>query len=284
MKSIQNITVIGAGTMGPGIAHVAAFSGFQVRLLDLDREAVDAGIAHVSKTLAQGVERDKVTESHANETLGRIEGVTEKLEAVAEADLVIEAIPENMELKKTLFQDLSTMTREDAILATNTSSLSVTELASAAAYPERVVGMHFFNPPHILTLLELVRAWQTSEDTVAAVHAAGERMGRDMIIVHDSPGFATSRLGLILGLEAMRMVQAGVATVEDIDAAMTLGYRHPMGPLKLTDHVGLDVRLAIAEHLHREIGEQFRPPQILRQLVRAGKLGKKTGEGFYDWR
>jgi 3-hydroxybutyryl-CoA dehydrogenase len=189
-----------------------------------------------------------------------------------------------MELKKMLFQDLSTMMRDDAILATNTSSLSVTELASAAPHPDRVVGMHFFNPPHILTLLELVRAWQTSEETVAAVHAAGERMERDMIIVHDSPGFATSRLGLILGLEAMRMVQAGVATVEDIDAAMTLGYRHPMGPLKLTDHVGLDVRLAIAEHLHREIGEQFRPPQILRQLVRAGKLGKKTGEGFYDWR
>jgi 3-hydroxybutyryl-CoA dehydrogenase len=255
-----------------------------VRLLDLDRKAVDAGIAHVSATLAKGVARDKVTENHANETLARIEGATETLDAVADADLVIEAVPENMELKKTLFQDLSTMIKEDAILATNTSSLSVTELASAAANPERVLGMHFFNPPHILTLLELVRAWQTSEETVSIVHAAGERMGRDMIIVHDSPGFATSRLGLILGLEAMRMVQAGVATVEDIDAAMTLGYRHPMGPLKLTDHVGLDVRLAIAEHLHREIGEQFRPPQILRQLVRAGKLGKKTGEGFYDWR
>jgi 3-hydroxybutyryl-CoA dehydrogenase len=284
VNPIEKITVIGAGTMGAGIAHVAAYSGFSVRLLDIDRGAVDAGIAHVSKTLAKGIALDKVTETHANETLARIQGVTETLEAVADADLVIEAIPENMELKKMLFQDLSTMMRDDAILATNTSSLSVTELASAAPHPDRVVGMHFFNPPHILTLLELVRAWQTSEETVAAVHAAGERMERDMIIVHDSPGFATSRLGLILGLEAMRMVQAGVATVEDIDAAMTLGYRHPMGPLKLTDHVGLDVRLAIAEHLHREIGEQFRPPQILRQLVRAGKLGKKTGEGFYDWR
>jgi 3-hydroxybutyryl-CoA dehydrogenase len=171
-----------------------------------------------------------------------------------------------------------------AILASNTSSLSVTEIAKAASRPERVVGMHFFNPPYVLTLLEIVRAASTSDQTVERVRAIGARMGRDMIVVADSPGFATSRLGVVLGLEAMRMLEQGVASAEDIDRAMKLGYRHPMGPLELSDLVGLDVRLHIAEHLHAELGgEQYRPPEILRRLVREGKLGKKTGEGFRRW-
>ncbi len=169
------------------------------------------------------------------------------------------------------------------MLGSNTSSLSVTQIAAAAAAPERVIGMHFFNPVHIVRLLELVTAVQTSERTVAIARAFGERTGRELILVRDSPGFATSRLGLVIGLEAIRMLEAGVASAEDIDRAMELGYRHPMGPLKLTDLVGLDTRLKIAEHLHAEIGEQFRPPPLLRQMVRAGKLGKKTGEGFYRW-
>jgi len=283
MKTVQNIAVIGAGTMGHGITHVAAMAGYNVKLCDVSRAAVDKGIVAIEKNLAKGVALGKIKEEDANDALNRIDPVTEFLEAVAEADLVVEAVPERMELKQSLFQDINKLASEECILATNTSSLSVTEIASATLRPDRVVGLHFFNPPHIVKLLEIVRAFQTSDEVIDTVKAVGERMGREMIVVNDSPGFASSRLGLILGLEAMRMVQDGVASPADIDRAMTLGYRHPMGPLKLTDLVGLDVRLAIAQHLHREIGEQFRPPQILLTMVRAGKLGKKTGEGFYKW-
>lgn len=283
MKRVESIAIVGAGTMGHGIAQVAGMAGFQVALHDSDRDRVDEGLSHIAANLKKGVTRGKVTEEVQKLALQNVRGVTEFLDAVAEADLVIEAVPEDIDLKISLFNDIARMAPDDCILGTNTSSLSVTAIASGVPKPERIIGTHFFNPPHIVTLLEIVKAYQTSEDTLESIKDVGTRMNRHMIVVNDSPGFASSRLGLILGLEAMRMLESGVASVEDIDSAMVQGYRHPMGPLKLTDLVGLDVRLAIAEHLHKEVGEQFRPPGILRKMVRAGKLGRKTGEGFYTW-
>ncbi|MGQ0721340.1 MAG: 3-hydroxyacyl-CoA dehydrogenase family protein [Candidatus Eiseniibacteriota bacterium] len=280
---VQRVAVLGAGTMGHGIAQVAAQSGFDVTLFDVDRTVLELGLERIRGNLAKGVEKGKVSAADRDEALARIRGALDLGDAAAAADLVIEATPERMDLKAKLFAELSRVTAPDAVLATNTSSLPVSDIAAAATEPARVLGMHFFNPPYVLTLLEIVRARQTSEATLDTAKRVAERMGRDVIVVKDSPGFATSRLGVALGLEAMRMLEDGVASAEDIDRAMKLGYRHPMGPLELTDHVGLDVRLAIAEHLHREVGEQFRPPEILRRLVCEGKLGKKTGVGFHRW-
>ncbi len=283
MADGKKVAVLGAGTMGHGIAQVAAQSGFVTVLFDVDAGALARGVEKIKENLAGGVAKGKVTEEEKWAALGRVKPSTDLVAAADGALLVVEAIPERMELKASVFETLGQAAPPDAILATNTSSLSVTEIAAKAAGPHRVVGMHFFNPPHVVKLLEIVRAEQTSEETVRRARELGEAMGREMIVVADSPGFATSRLGLVIGLEAMRMLEAGVASAADIDRAMELGYRHPMGPLRLTDLVGLDVRLSIAEYLHREIGEQFRPPAILRKLVRAGHLGKKTGRGFYEW-
>lgn len=281
---VQSIAVLGAGTMGHGIAQVAAQSGFETRLYDVKDEFVERGMTRIRANLDKGVDRGKVTEAGRDEALGRLRATADLGDAAGGVDLVIEAAPERMDLKVEIFSALAKAAPDDAILATNTSSLSITEIAAAAKDPSRVLGMHFFNPPYVLKLLEIVRAVQTSDETLAEVRKVGEQMGREMIVVSDTAGFATSRLGLAIGLEAMRMLQEGVATAEDIDRAMELGYRHPMGPLKLTDLVGLDVRLDIAEYLHRELGgEQFRPPAILRKMVRAGRLGKKVGRGFYDW-
>ena len=204
-------------------------------------------------------------------------------DAVAGADLVIEAVPEIPKLKQAVFSQLDEFAPKHAVLGTNTSSLSIDMIAQATSRPDKVIGMHFFNPVPIMQLLELVKHETTSQATIDFAKGAAETMGKTSILVKDVPGFATSRLGVVLGNEAIRMLADGVASAEDIDTAMVLGYKHPMGPLRLTDLVGLDVRLAIAEHLWKEVGEQFRPPNILRKMVRAGKLGKKTGEGFYHW-
>jgi 3-hydroxybutyryl-CoA dehydrogenase len=219
-----------------------------------------------------------------DEILGRIRSVPSIGAAVSGADLVIEAVPESLDLKRQVFREVEKLAPSTAVLASNTSSFRIGGIAEATSCADRVVGMHFFNPVPVMALLEVVRATDTSDETVTTALASGRRMGKEPIVVRDSPGFATSRLGVLLGLEAMRMLEEGVATAEDIDKAMTLGYRHPMGPLRLTDLVGLDVRLAIAEHLHRELGsEAFRPPPLLSRMVREGKLGKKTGQGFYRW-
>jgi 3-hydroxybutyryl-CoA dehydrogenase len=233
--------------------------------------------------MARGVERAKLTAEAADAALLRLSTARDLAAAAEGAAIVIEAVPEDMALKRRIIRAAAEVARPDAVLGSNTSSLSITELAAGVSAPERVIGMHFFNPPPIVTLLEIVRGVDTSDQTLARTRAMAERMARDVIVVGDSPGFATSRLGLCLGLEAIRMVEQGVGSPEDIDRAMELGYRHPMGPLRLTDLVGLDTRLAIAEHLHRELGEQFRPPVLLRQMVRAGRLGKKSGRGFYQW-
>ncbi|MCA9752926.1 MAG: 3-hydroxyacyl-CoA dehydrogenase family protein [Gemmatimonadetes bacterium] len=280
----ERVAVLGAGTMGHGIAQVAAQSGFETILFDVTEDLAGRGAERVLANLEAGVKRGKVTPEARDATLSRLTTSHDLAAAVAGCALVVEAAPERIDVKRQIFETISAAAPDTAILATNTSSLSVTEIAACAKGPERVVGMHFFNPPYVLKLLEIVRAQQTSDATVEKVRAIGERLGREMIVVSDSPGFATSRLGLVIGLEAMRMLQEGVGSVLDIDRAMELGYRHPMGPLALTDLVGLDVRLDIAEYLHRELGgEQFRAPTILRKLVRAGKLGRKTGEGFYRW-
>ena len=280
---IETIAVIGAGTMGHGIAQVAAAAGYRVLLSDVDREALARGVQAIERNLDKGIQRGKLTEHDRDRTLQQIHGTTALAEC-ATGDLIIEAAPEKLELKQEILRQLENASDHPFIFASNTSSLSITNIATVSKRPEAVVGMHFFNPVHIMRLVEIVVGEKTSPDTVQTVTDAGMKMRKEPIVVKDVPGFASSRLGVALGLEAMRMVEQGVASARDIDTAMELGYNHPMGPLKLTDLVGLDVRLNIAEYLHRELkSETFRPPEVLRRLVSEGKLGKKTGQGFYDW-
>jgi len=282
-EAIETIAVIGAGTMGHGIAQVAAAAGFRVLLNDVDRESVARGVSAIESNLAKGIQRGKLTEEDRDRTLQQIHGTT-NLQSCATSDLIVEAAPEKLELKKEVLRQLESASDHPFIFASNTSSLSITEIASSSKRPDAVIGMHFFNPVHIMKLVEIVVGKETSTATVDTVKSVGLRMRKEPIVVKDVPGFASSRLGVVLGLEAMRMFEQGVASAQDIDTAMELGYNHPMGPLKLTDLVGLDVRLNIAEYLHRELGsEAFRPPEVLRRMVSEGKLGKKTGEGFYDW-
>lgn len=277
---VQRVAVIGAGTMGTGIAQVAARAGYRVELFDVVPGAAQKALEKIGDSLARAVEKGRCTAAEREEALQRL---TVAAEMPAEADLIIEAAPEDLALKKDLFSRLSKSARTDAILATNTSSLPITEIASAATRPERVIGLHFFNPVPVMKLLEIVQGERTHPLVVTAARAVGARMGKEVVVVRDAPGFATSRLGIALAMEAIRMLEEGVASAEEIDRAIELGYGHPMGPLKLTDQVGLDVRLAIADHLTKELGERFRPPQLLRRMVRAGKLGKKSGEGFYKY-
>ncbi len=275
--------MLGAGTMGHGIAQVAATCGYRVILRDTEREALVRGIRAIEQNLLKGIERAKLTEDERDMTLQRIRGAV-GLAETRDADLFIEAVPERIELKRETLREVERIATRPFIFATNTSSLSITEIAHEAASPERVVGMHFFNPVHIMRLVEIVVGNQTSAATVETARSVGQRMKKEPIMVRDVPGFASSRLGIALGLEAMRMIEQGVASAKDIDTAMELGYNHPIGPLRLTDLVGLDVRLHIAEYLHHALeSESFRPPEILRRMVAAGRLGKKSGAGFYDW-
>lgn len=280
---IRTIAIIGAGTMGHGIAQIAARGGYEARLYDVDPQATERGLRKAAEGLEKAHAKGKLDDEAFAAAKARLFGETRLEAALEDADLVVEAAPEDLEIKKRIFQRASALARRDAILASNTSSLPITELASVATHPERVIGLHFFNPPPLMPLLEIVVGERTAPLVVAAARACGARLGKEVVVVRDSPGFATSRLGLAMALEAMRMLEEGVASAEEIDRAMELGYGHPMGPLKLTDHVGLDVRLHIAEHLAKELGERFRPPQVLRRLVRAGKLGKKSGEGFFKY-
>ena len=269
--------------MGHGIAQVSAAAGYKVLLRDVDRDSLARGIQAIERNLAKGIQLAKLTEDDRDSTLQHIRGTTH-LEEIANADLIIEAGPERLELKQDLLRQVEAQSHKAFIFASNTSSLSITEIAKASERPQNVIGMHFFNPVHIMRLIEIVVGKATSDDTVETVRDVSRRLRKEPILVRDVPGFASSRLGVALGLEAMRMLEQGVASAKDIDTAMELGYNHPMGPLKLTDHVGLDVRLNIAEYLYRELGsETFRPPEVLRRLVKEGKLGKKTGEGFYNW-
>jgi len=282
-RPIHVIAVLGAGTMGHGIAQMAAAAGYVVIMRDVNPDALARGLQSIERNLAKAIQLKKISEQDRDETLQRISGVT-RLEEISGANLVIEAAPENLELKQSLLREAEALVAGDCIFATNTSSLAIGEVAAASSRPETVIGMHFFNPVHIMRLVEIVVGKKTSPEATAAVREVATRMKKEPIIVRDVPGFASSRLGVTLGLEAMRMVEQGVASAHDIDTAMELGYNHPMGPLRLTDLVGLDVRLNIAEYLHGKLGsETFRPPEILRRMVSEGKLGKKSGEGFYKW-
>ena len=270
--------------MGHGIAQVAAMAGYETRLTDANADALASAWQRIESNLAGAVGRGKLTQAEADAAASNLTSVADLESATRQADLVIEAIIEDLAMKQALFRRLDALVADTAILATNTSSLSVTRIAEATPKPSRVVGMHFFNPVHIMKLVEIVTHRGCDDDVVAAARGAAERMGKTTIVVRDTPGFASSRLGVILGLEAMRMLEDGVASVADIDRAMELGYGHPMGPLRLTDLVGLDVRLKIAEYLHRELRDaKFEPPRILREKVQRGELGKKTGRGFYEW-
>jgi len=279
------IAVIGAGTMGRGIAHVAALSGHRVALHDALPGAVEKARAQIEADLATGIQKGKITDADRARALDHLRLEPALGDAVRDADLVVEAIVEDLDKKRTLFAGLDRTAPEGAVLATNTSSLPVGLIAASTRRPERVIGMHFFNPVHIMKLVEVVVHPGTSDDARERVLETARRMGKTPIVVKDSPGFATSRLGLVIGLEAIRMVEQGVASAEDIDKAMTLGYGYPMGPLRLGDLVGLDVRLHIAEYLskHLDPGAHFEPPALLRKMVAEGKLGKKSGRGFYEW-
>lgn len=278
-----HVTVLGTGTMGQGIAQVAAQNGHTTRVYDAAEGRALGAVKGIGAQLEKLIAKGKLTADMRHQAMNRLSAATDARDACAGADVVIEAVPEDMAIKLEVLKPVLDVLGPHALIGTNTSSLSITELGARLGVPDRTVGLHFFNPPPVMELVEVVRGIGTSEATITRAVDFAKGLGKTPIVVRDVPGFATSRLGVILGAEAMRMLEMGVASAADIDRGMELGYRHPMGPLKLTDLVGLDVRLAILDHLTKEIGDQFRPPAILRAMVRAGKLGKKTGEGFYKW-
>ena len=282
--AIGRVLVLGTGTMGQGIAQVTAQAGIETHLYDVEAARIDAALAAVRGGLDRLVTKGKLDGATRDATLGRLAARADLAAACEGIDLVIEAAPEQMSLKVEVLSKVKALAPAHAIVASNTSSLSITEIGNRIGAPERTIGLHFFNPPPVMELLEIVRGLQTDAGTLETCVELAKRLGKTSIVVRDVPGFATSRLGVAIGAEAMRMFESGVASIADIDRAMELGYRHPMGPLKLTDLVGLDVRLRIADYLHQALGaERFAPPAILRRLVAEGKLGKKSGHGFYDW-
>jgi 3-hydroxybutyryl-CoA dehydrogenase len=284
MTGPKHVAVIGAGTMGNGIAYVCARSGCSVALSDADAGQLQRGMSAIGASFAKALERGKATAAQCEAALARVAPIPTASGAVRGADIVIEAIPEKLALKQSLFAQVEPLVAETALLASNTSSLSIGAIGASLTHRERMLGLHFFNPVGVMQLLEIVRGPETSDAAVESARGFAALLGKTPIVVRDTPGFATSRLGVVLGLEAIRMLEQGVASAEDIDRAMELGYNHPMGPLRLTDLVGLDVRLAIADHLHATLGgATYAAPELLRQKVREGHLGKKSGQGFYRW-
>ena len=279
--SIERIAVLGAGIMGRGIAYAATVSGFDTRLYDALPAALDKGRSEIAGLMDKGVAAGKLQAEARDHARLRVEADLGK--AVDGADLVIEAAPENIQLKCQLFGQLDRLTRPDAILATNTSSLSVTEMAGATRRPANVVGMHFFNPVHRMKLVEVVRALETSPETIEAASVVAMRMGKEPVVVREAPGFVTTRVNALIGNEAFRMLEEGVASARDIDKALKLGLNHPMGPFELVDLVGLDTRLSILQFLFQTLGERYRPNNLMVQYVQAGRLGRKTGKGVYEY-
>ena len=280
---MERVCVLGAGTMGRGIAYAAAVAGCSVRLRDVESDQLAAAETYLDETLTGAVERGILTPEAAERALDRVAVTTDVADAAADAQLAIEAVPEDLELKRSVLRTAESHLDRTAVVATNTSSLPVTAIAAGLDEPSRAIGLHFFNPVHAMDLVEVVTAEQTTPATRKRAESFVAQLDKTSVTVTDTPGFATSRLGAIQGVEAIRMVAGGVAAPREIDRAMELGYSHPTGPLELTDIVGLDVRLDILDHLREELGERFAPPPLLRRKVRAGKLGKKTGEGFYQW-
>jgi len=282
-QEIKTVAVLGTGTMGRGIAHVSAVAGYATHLFDPNAEALKKAEATIHKNLAKGVELGKVPAETAEAARRNLHLHESLAESVTEADLVIEAVPEDMGLKIRTFAEVSRACPAHALFASNTSALSITEMAAGSDRPERFAGMHFFNPVHVMKLLELVRGLQSSEETLETMRQVGVRMGKEVVLVNEAPGFVTSRINALIGNEAFRMLQEGVASAEDIDKALKLGLNHPMGPFEMVDLVGLDVRLSILEYLHKSLGDAFRPNLLLIQHVKAGRLGRKTGRGVYTY-
>jgi 3-hydroxybutyryl-CoA dehydrogenase len=283
VAEIKTIAVIGAGIMGRGIAHVAALGGYRTVLEDLIPGALRKAEFDIRANLDKAIELKKLSSADADAAFKRLEYAGSVEEAAREADLVIEAVPEEMESKIEIFTLLDKICRPSTILASNTSSLSITEIASVTYRAKKCVGMHFFNPVHKMKLLEVVRALETDDETIAAVADVGRRMGKEVVVIKESPGFITSRINAMIGNEAFYMLQEGVASAADIDKALKLGLNHPMGPFELVDLVGLDTRLHILEYLHKTLGEKYRPAPLLVQYVKAGRMGKKSGRGVYEY-
>jgi 3-hydroxybutyryl-CoA dehydrogenase len=280
---IKTIGVIGAGTMGRGIAYAAAYGGYRTVLEDVSPAMLEQGIEYIKRTFDDGVSRSKVTPEQRDKAVANLVTARSVDDACREADLLIEAVPEEMELKLEIFTIFDKFAKPNAILASNTSSLSITEMAAITFRAEHCVGMHFFNPVPKMKLLEIVRALETSEETVKTCVEVGWRMGREVVVVRESPGFITSRINAMIGNEAFYMLQEGIASAADIDKAIKLGLNHPMGPFELVDLVGLDVRLNILEYLHKTLGDKYRPCPLLAQYVKAGRLGRKAGRGVYEY-
>ncbi len=281
--AIHSVAVIGAGLMGRGIAYAAAVGGLETRLFDVSAEALNLALQRVRKDLDEGVLRGKLDAASAGGALERLNAEADFTAAVATADFVIEAVPEDMRLKLDLFGRLDRTCRHDVVLATNTSALSVAEIAAATSRPQRVLGMHFFNPVPKMKLVEIVRALDTSDAAVETTREVARRMGKETVLVKESPGFITSRVNAMIGNEAFFMLQEGLASAQDIDKALKLGLNHPMGPFEMIDLVGLDTRLAVLQFLHQSLGEKYRPAPLLVQYVKAGRLGRKVGRGVYDY-
>lgn len=281
---VRTIAVIGAGTMGRGIAYAAAFGGYRTILEDISPAMLEQGIAYIQQAFEEGVARSKVTPEQKDRALAQLSTASSVEQASREADLVIEAVPEEMELKLEIYTLLDKFAKPGSIFASNTSSLSITEMATLTFRPEKCIGMHFFNPVPKMKLLEIVRTLETSDDTLETCREVGRRMGKEVVVVREAPGFITSRINALIGNEAFAMLEAGIASAEDIDKAVKLGLNHPMGPFELVDLVGLDVRLSILEYLHHTLGEKYRPNPLLRQYVKAGRLGRKSGRGVFDYR
>lgn len=283
MASVETIAVIGAGIMGRGIAQVAALGGYRTILEDLLPDALRKAESEIKTHLNKAVELGKLTPANADAAFARVQYADSVEQAVREADLVIEAVPEEIESKIEIFTLLDKVCRPSTILASNTSSLSITEIASVTYRAKKCVGMHFFNPVHKMKLLEIVRALETDDDTIAAAVDVGKKMGKEVVVIKEAPGFITSRINAMIGNEAFYMLQEGIASAEDIDKAVKLGLNHPMGPFEMVDLVGLDTRLHILEYLHRALGEKYRPAPLLAQYVKAGRTGRKSGRGVYEY-
>ena len=281
---MENVTVFGAGTMGRGIAHVAALGGYNVILSDISDDILNQALNVIKNNMEKGVERGKVDRPSMESALERIALKTDLEEAAGGADLIIEGIVELLDVKRELFKKLDVLCKQETIFATNTSALSVTDLAAATNRTDRFVGAHFFNPAHIMRLVEIVKGLETSDETIHAVSEALKRMGKEVVVVNDSPGFATSRINVMIGNEAFYMLQEGIASARDIDKAMKLALNHPMGPFELVDLVGLDIRLNVLKDLHQRLGEKFRPCPLLEKYVHAGRLGRKVGRGVYEYK
>jgi len=280
---VKTIAVIGAGTMGRGIAYAASFGGYKTILADVSRSVVDKGVEWIRQSFEEGVARGKVDAAVRDRALQQISTATNVEEAIRDAEFIIEAVPEELGMKQELFKLFDRSAKSGAIFASNTSSLSITEFTNSIAGRDRCAGMHFFNPVPKMKLIELVRTTHTSDETVATCREVATRMGKEVVIVNEAPGFITTRVNALIGNEAFNMLEAGIATPEDIDKALKLGLNHPMGPFELVDLVGLDVRLNILEYLHSTLGEKYRPNALLRQYVKEGRLGRKSGRGVYDY-